>query len=412
MYFTLRWMLFCLLWGGMALLSLSNRDPWSFSTTTWLPGGLLLAVLMMSRLSLWPVWLVTALLLHTLCGLYSGRPLILAALFALFDAFTLPLCALALRYVTRCERSEGVREPLLALTSLIAIVFGSGLLLMLCLKVLGDDISLFHLVSWSLALLTSLLAFWPLTDALNREGKALVAGRRRNILATVGMLVLLLMLFLPSWRHLSPMLYGFNPIWLIFTGILLLALVLEPRVLGAVMLLQYLLVIGATLYERGLFVGGDERSLSAIWNAQWYLLFCSWLGFTTNRFARHTRRLKNQLQQRARIDNALAPAAATALFRLYLTDRRLIWQTPPDAFFGDEYSVTTLSLLEARSVSPFDADLEPWIAGGREEPFRTRIALLLDGAIVRCRMVLLGGDSRDEILGGLAVEVAHPRGGE
>lgn len=396
------WLLFCLLWGGMALLSFSNRDAWSFSTTTWLPGGILLFVLGISDRSSWFLWITSATLLHTLCGFYIGRPLLLAAYFALFDAVTIPLCALVLKQTGNWHRSNTPVREIIEVAILAGIIFISGMMLLLLLKISGYNIAFTHLVSWSLALLTSIMAFWPLVSALN-QGRDIDTGNliRESFIAALFVILMVLMMSItpPDWGALA----SFNPAWLLFSCLLMGALIFSPRYLGGVLVLHYIVTLGMTLRGVGPFIHDGGSSLSIIWNAQWYVLFSSWLCYALCRFTQSLRQQQRRLNCMATVETLLSEEAGYATFFLQQADNTLLWRVPEQTFFDDRYSVSTLALLEARSSPPFLDEFDAWLSGDKHKPFVRHLTLRRGIRESRCLLALVSDVGSTAIAGGVAL---------
>lgn len=58
-YGLLRWLIFVAVYFLLATISLETRDPWSLSSTIWLPAGLLLGVLCTRSPAQWPMWAIS-----------------------------------------------------------------------------------------------------------------------------------------------------------------------------------------------------------------------------------------------------------------------------------------------------------------------------------------------------------------
>ncbi|MEW5561957.1 MASE1 domain-containing protein [Enterobacter asburiae] len=406
--FTLRWLVFCLCWSGLALLSLQYRDPWSFSTTTWLPACILFATLLLTSIKQWPLWVISAMLMHTLCGFYIGRPLPLAALFAFFDGLSVPLCALALILLDRIWTERETSRPLLfslsEVATLSAITFSMGALLTLCLRLNRYDVASFHLVSWSLALLTGCLAFWPLTWSLKKC--ALTPWRqrwRRDVTLLLVNITLMLLLFGQVVNGPKAMLSGFNPVYLLLSSLLLSSLLLSGRALGLLLVAHYVVAIRATLMGLGPFARLQDTAIWGIWDVQWYVAFASLLAFTLFRFA-ESDRLQQEIQHsQQRLETALSDAASHITFRIILPQKRLAWSAPSRHFFANGYSIATLALLEASSEPPFNEQFEQWYQGDQKELFLQQLMVFKGEERVPCLLVIAPELPDKTMLGGLSV---------
>lgn len=409
--FTLRWLAFCLCWSGLALLSLEYRDPWSFSTTTWLPACILFATLLLTSIRQWPLWVVSAMLMHTLCGFYIGRPLSLAALFAFFDGLSVPLCAMAFILLDRIWSERESNRPLffslVEAIVLIVITFSVGSLLTLCLKLNRYDVVSFHFVSWSLALLTGCLAFWPLTWSLRKRPLTRWRKvRRRDIALLLSNIVLMLLLFCQPANGPKAIFSGFNPTYLLLSSMLLSSLLLNARILGVLLIVHYIVGIKATLEGLGPFVRLQETASSAIWgiwDVQWYIAFTSLLAFTLFRFAESDRLHKKKQNSRQVLEMALSSAASHITFRLIMPQKRLAWSAPSHLFFANDYRVATLALLEACSEPPFTEQFERWQQGDQKALFRQQVTVFKGDESVPCLLVITPELPDKTMLGGLAV---------
>lgn len=79
------WLAFIAIYLVLAMISMENRDSWSLSSAVWLPAGLVLGILCTSPRIYWPIWGVSAALLHILVSVLFGRTIDIALTFALVD---------------------------------------------------------------------------------------------------------------------------------------------------------------------------------------------------------------------------------------------------------------------------------------------------------------------------------------
>lgn len=410
--FTLQWLMFCMLWSALALLSLSSRDPWSLSTTTWLPAGVLFFTLIISPQGKWPLWLISSMLLHTLCGFYMGRSLPLAVLFSVFDGLSIPLCALVYLMLERYGHMQEQHSPLffslLKSGVLVIVAFSAGSLLTLCLWLSNYDIASSHLMSWSLALLTGCLSFLPLARSI-RQGtdvKLTAIGGRDAGIMTINIIIMLFLFTQPFYEPKS-IFSGFNPTYLLSCSLLLSSLHLNGRMLGVLLVLHYVAVIKATLIGLGPFVWTRDPAISpiwGIWGAQWYVAFTSLLAFTLLRYAESNRLQQAKLLRQQSLSSALSTAATYVTFDLNPSDKRLNWSVPTNYFFKHGFPVaTTLALLEASSETPFMVAFDHWLLNGQADLFTRKLNILKGELSVPCLLVIAPALSDKMLSGGIIV---------
>lgn len=409
--FTLRWSGFCLCWSGLALLSLEYRDPWSFSTTTWLPACILFSTLLLTSFKQWPLWIVSAMVLHTLCGFYIGRPLSLAMLFAFFDGVSVPLCALTLIFLDRIwsggETSRPLFFSLMEVVALVLISFSMGALLTICLKMNRYDVASFHFVSWSLALLTGCLAFWPLIWSIKK--RSLPRWHLfwcRDVVLTLLNFALLLLLFSRLMNGPQAILSGFDPTYLLLSSLLMSALLLSGRALGLLLVVHYVVAIRATLVGLGPFVRFQDSASSTIWgiwDVQWYIAFTSLLAFTFFRYAENYRLHQEKQRSMQRLETRLSTAASHITFRLILPEKRLAWAVPSRHFFEHDHNIATLALLEACCESPFTTQFDSWYQSDQNALFCQQLTILKGKEQVPCLLVITPELPDKTMLGGLSL---------
>lgn len=402
-----RWVLFSGLYSLLALLSFHSRDAWSLSTTLWFPASLLFAVLWLTPVRDWPLWLVTAGLLHIFAGVWIGRPLSLACLFALFDIVIFPLAVIAFRYsmplLWRPLARNPIARELAWLTLLVLCTFCGSALLSSCLLLAGYPVEPLHLLSWALAALTGVLAILPF---LREHGESPFSlwqslGNGRTLAVIAANVALLLLLFFTPFGRVLP---GLNPLFIQLTLLLLSVFTLSGRGLGIVLMAQYLIVVLATQHRDGIFFALTPAVLPAIWQAQWYLVFSAILAACLHQYQVWMR----QQQWRAEgTDTLLARFALTGsglLFRLDMPAQTLHWQNTTDAFFpGESHSISTLELLEAHGDTPFLSAFLHWHAQSEASIFEQELTLQrLNGQRARCLLAILRIPGEPHLTGGIS----------
>lgn len=84
---------FSIVFGVLAWFSMSLRAPISLSTLIWPAGGVLLGMLMLTKRSRWPLWLLVTSVIHAAIGLAAGRAWAEALTFTLAQVIVAPLIA-------------------------------------------------------------------------------------------------------------------------------------------------------------------------------------------------------------------------------------------------------------------------------------------------------------------------------
>lgn len=115
--------LFVLAFGGLALFSMTVRDPVTHSTLIWPAGGILLGTLILAPRSQWLAWGVIAALVHLAAGLVMHRPLAVSALFVVVNLLTEGATAALWRVCTRGK--ESLTDPRGLLWFVLLVAAGS-----------------------------------------------------------------------------------------------------------------------------------------------------------------------------------------------------------------------------------------------------------------------------------------------
>jgi hypothetical protein len=393
----LYWAGFATLYTLLALFSFQNRDPWSFSSTVWFPAGLLLAALWLSARRDWPLWLITAGLLHALCGVYTGRPPLLAGIFAAFDVVVFPLCVMLLRMLPPLTRTSTSFQPVVTALYQVAIIalcltLGS-ILLSCCLLLAGYAVAPQHFISWTLAALTAALS---ILHYLQSESGNMPATRSRGYSYMV-IAINLGMMFTFSVTDTGPWM-GLNPLWVQLSVLLLSVFVLSARQAGLLLILQYIIMTTAIS-----FALSPQATILAAWQTQWYLIFSAILTGCLSQFVTSHHRLLCTTQSEQEVIVQLAGSATCLMFYLNLPEGEIEWRGSPSVFFPNEaLSVSTLVLLNAHCSPPFIADVQRWYQRAESAQFRQQITVQrLTGEQIHCLLFLQRISGQAHLTGGI-----------
>lgn len=381
----------------LALFSFQNRDPWSFSSTVWFPAGLLLAALWLSPRRDWPMWLITAGLLHALCGVYTGRPPLLAGIFAAFDIVVFPLCVLLLRQLPQLRWQHPVIQ-VLCQVAVVAVCLSLGsILLSCCLLLAGYAVAPQHFLSWTLAALTAALS---ILHFLHSEQATFSPSRWHSIPVIACNLGLMLLL---AVTNNGPWL-GLNPLWLQFSTLLLSIFILSTRQVGLLLLLQYAIMTTAASFDHS-----AQATILAVWQVQWYLIFSAILTGCLSQFVNIHRQMVARRESEQQIIARLADTASSLLFTLDLAAGEIEWRGSPAAFFPDEtLSVSTLELLNAHCSPPFMHEVIEWYSDSTRVQFSQPLWVQrLNGERVHCVLMLQRIAGQATLTGGLSLSGAQ-----
>ncbi|MGU3524764.1 hypothetical protein ACLBW2_16860 [Enterobacteriaceae bacterium C23F] len=403
----LRWVLFSGLYSLLALLSFHSRDAWSLSTTLWFPASLLFAVLWLTPMRDWPLWLATAGLLHIFVGVWMGRPLALASLFAVFDLAVFPLGVIAFRYSTpllrRALASHPIARELAWITLLMICTFCGSALLSVCLLLAGYLVAPLHLISWALAALTGVISMLPFLREQRESPLTLrqsLRGWQTAAILTANLALQTLIFFTP----LGLWVQGVTPLMIQLTLLLLSAFVLSGRGLGILLMAQYLIVVLATQYRMGPFFSQSPALVPAIWQAQWYLVFAAMLASCLHQYQAWMRHQLLQADGTDVLMSRFARTGSAALFRLEMPEGTLRWQSSTAALFpGEQQTLGTLALLEAHCDTPFMSGFQRWYATQSEPLFEQELWMQqLNGQQAHCLLAILRVSGEPWLTGGLS----------
>ncbi|BCL74800.1 hypothetical protein JHS3_05360 [Jeongeupia sp. HS-3] len=93
-----RLLLFIVVYGALAMFSMSTRDPVTHSTIVWPAAGILLGTLMLAPYRQWPVWALLTVVLHTGVALLHARALPVSLLLSLLNLLVMAGIAAAWRH--------------------------------------------------------------------------------------------------------------------------------------------------------------------------------------------------------------------------------------------------------------------------------------------------------------------------
>jgi putative effector of murein hydrolase LrgA (UPF0299 family) len=400
-----RWLGFSGLYILLALLSFHTRDSWSLSTTLWLPAPLLFATLWLTPVRYWPLWLASAGLIHTAVGVWTGRPLSLASLFALNDILFFPLGVVAFRYSRELSWLPLTRSPigreLIYTLQLTFCAFCGSALLNFSLLLAGYPIAPLHIFSWALAALTGVLAILPfLRERTISAPRQLFRDRQEAIILILNIILMpALYLALPGhWQ-------GLHLLFVQLTLLLLSVFALSGRSLSLLLLIQSPIVVLATQQREGIFFSLTPASIPAIWQAQCYLVFTALL---VNCLHQYQASILRQQAQTAAINWLIARFSLTGtclLFHLRMPTETLYWCGSTESLFPDEtHTIGSLALLDAHCESPFLADFHAWCHHQNDRSFERDISLQkLNGERVRCLLAIQRTRDETLLIGGLSL---------
>lgn len=156
------WLLFSGSYLLLAILCLQARDPWSLSTSVWLPAGLTMIALCHTSRTTWPIWIVTSGLLHALVSFFYGRPAEVTLLFTVADIIIFTLASLCWQRLAATGFTMSLfRMSLACCTSVLLLCLTGGFILYLFFLYLGYPVSVIHSLIWGISGATGALATAP-----------------------------------------------------------------------------------------------------------------------------------------------------------------------------------------------------------------------------------------------------------
>ncbi|AFI89643.1 MASE1 domain-containing protein [Pectobacterium parmentieri] len=353
------WLLFCITYFMLAVISMETRDPWSLSTAIGLPTGLVLGALCTCPRTYWPIWGVGAGLMHILVSMLYGRTVDVALVFALLDLAVLFPLAMMWHSVWRYLGYVSYRRATFLLLSGVYIVsLIGGLINTFALILLDYPVVFSHFFTWSLANAAGCLSVAPflITHNLFKEEKTSITFNQVALLLPV--LIFLLPPFLLESELLRQIL-----LYVVLGSSLMLAMVWPFRELTLYLFFLTLLVSLATLYGYGPLVemGGQGLQFS-----QLYLVVVISLGLLV---AAHEKEhgIRSDAQRLQLLSHLLHPQSPV-FFRLADNGVDISWLCKGMVFDIAVEQIPTLQLFQAR-IHPEDrAQFSASLSAGHASP--------------------------------------------
>ena len=159
--------LFVLIYGCLAWISIGVRDEKSLATLYWPAGGILLGALMISQIHRWKYWLSLAALIHFIGTLFlSPRSIPVALLLTLSELVS--MSAIALIWQRRTTHKNTLTEPknlLWFITLVLVINLIGGAVTIAILNLVGGHLHLMQSMTWALSSALGCLLGTPLVLA-------------------------------------------------------------------------------------------------------------------------------------------------------------------------------------------------------------------------------------------------------
>lgn len=265
------WLAFACCDFALAMMSMQVRDVWSLSAQLWFPAGLLLGVLCVTPARLWPIWLVSAALVHLLVSQLYDRPVNVSLIFCFFDLLLTTVTALAWQlFYGVMARPARLREMLVlillcAANGLVERVVTTWALFLLDYPI-DRTLSFISIIGTALSYLP--LTLWVIF---------LVTRAEKPPTAMRGYLLMLILLLALSTLFFSPRMVGDDLLswWDIalmfsFAAPMLLALRGDLLLLSGFLSLCTLGITGATLFGFGPFYSLQRSVQQDVLTAAWY----------------------------------------------------------------------------------------------------------------------------------------------
>ncbi|KGT89127.1 hypothetical protein NG99_20050 [Erwinia typographi] len=343
------WLTFVAIYFVLATISMENRDPWSLSSAVWLPAGLVLGILCTSPRIYWPIWGVSAALLHILVSVLFGRTIDIALTFALVDLAVLFPLAMMWHSVHRYLNHLSYRsETLLLLTGVYFASALGGILSALALLFLDYPVILSHSFTWALSNATGCLSSAPffIIRRVVKEEKVSFSYAHAAALVSVT-----LIFFLPSELQRDPLLSQAQ-LYLVLGISLVLTAWWPLRALSAYFMWLTLVVSLATFYGYGPLATGDQQGVQA---SQLYLLAVITLGLIVATREKEQLVLNAKIRQQLGLLDNLLTTQQPVFFQLSAGEAELIWLDSTSVFGIPLPQILTLPLFQAR-IHPQDRE--------------------------------------------------------
>ncbi|WP_432721313.1 MASE1 domain-containing protein [Jeongeupia wiesaeckerbachi] len=117
-----RLVLFIVVYGLLAMFSMSTRDPLTHSTIVWPAAGILLGTLMLAPYRQWPVWGLVTVVLHTGIALFQGRPFAVSLLLSVLNL--LIMLGIAAAWRRKAGEEVSLTQPTRLLWFVLLVLIG------------------------------------------------------------------------------------------------------------------------------------------------------------------------------------------------------------------------------------------------------------------------------------------------
>lgn len=378
------WLAFSIFYFGLAMFSLETRDSWSLSSSVWLPAGLVLGVLCTSQPVYWPLWGMSAGVLHILTSLLYGRSFDVALTFALIDLSVLFPLAIIWRSTCRYPGHHSYRtEVFFLLAGVYTTSIIGGLLSVFILKLLNYPVLISHFSTWALSNATGCLsgASFFIFRRFFREPRHHFNGLQYALLFIVSVI------FMLPPELISPILIKQALLYLALGVSLVLTVSLPLNILTVYLLYLTLLINLATLLGYGPLVVNEPQGMQA---SQLYLLVVVSLGLIFAVYKKENSARHEKLRQQLTLLCHLLENQQPVFFQFSSDTERFRWSGNQSVFGIACQDLPTLLLLQAR-LHPEDqgafAEYLSACHGNADDANQYSVRLLLSDQqyhIVRC----------------------------
>lgn len=343
--FFVTWILFTLAYSLLALICLKARDPWSLSSTVWLPAGLTLIALCHSTLQNWPIWIFTSGIIHAAISLIYGRSPEVTLLFTLADILIFAGTALVWRRIAAAGFHQSLfNMSLYCCLSVVFMCFTGGLILEGVFRALDYPVELRHSLVWGISGATGALATasFFIFDGGNVTYYLthLYSFSRKKIFILLVTFAVGCVFILPVHFINLHIFSCYASLFIVWTLTVVLTLTCSTLFVALFFLFISLVISLGSLYGMGPF-SCEVYGSSGIFSAQIYLL----LLIVTNSiiFAR-IKELRSSLQGFEKFSQLIAsesPARGFLFFQFYPLLQNIEWtESPHNDIYNTQYLVT------------------------------------------------------------------------
>ncbi|GEM_PF-1517095 len=385
--FPLKWLLFCLCYFLLAFLCLETRDNGSLSSAIWLPAGLTLGILCSAPLSRWPLWLVSAGILHVLASILHHRPIDIALIFALNDLIILCLSAHVWQIIRKTGFVNGRfnNTAIFIAIVLVASTFG-GISVFYSLRLLGYPTVFSHFINWGISNATGCLAFAPLFAIKSLSSMSHSNINSKNSLFLIVIIpALALLLFLPWREDIQPLTLLEPLIYFLFGLILLSSLFISTPKLSILFISLAIIISTATIYSHGIFSSNDYTGNSGITASQLYLLAMFIFSMLIRGAANDIYLSKAQSDQLVLLRKSVSPEQKCYSFCIDITKQKWIWTELLDNIKSLPINILSTPSQILGRMHPEDRSLFlPWFNGKNKTtatPLSLPVRLIMDGTV-------------------------------